>query len=287
MPSTVVRLRNELSAITDTLASLITELPVKHRNQDGFGVIFIGPDHYWGETTSAQANRQLAIKRDYDEWYEVLRSVFRDPTNDVGRRILEAHRDLVRWVESSSNWSITANPANNVESLRRDAGKYHDVLAILEAGGATTEILIPDTNALVSEPDPEQYRAVVASEKFIIMLLPAVLGELDNLKNNHRNPEFREKVRKTITRIKGWRNQGSLREGVTVNRDITVKAIAREPDTKASLSWLDFDNQDDRIIASVLEVQAANPTARVVLVTGDINLCNKADVARIETAELA
>lgn len=287
MTSTAVRLRNELSAITDALASLISELPVKRRTQDGFGVIFIGPDHYWGETTSAQANRQLAIKRDYDEWYEVLRSVFRDPTNDVGRRILEAHRDLVRWVELSSNWSITANPANNVAALRRDAGKYDDVLAILEAGGATTEILIPDTNAVVSEPNPERYRAIIANEGFIFMLLPAVLGELDNLKNNHRNPDFREKVQKAITRIKGWRNQGSLREGVTVNRNITVKAIAREPDMKASLSWLDVDNQDDRIIAFVLEVQAANPAARVVLVTDDINLGNKADVAKIETAELA
>ena len=287
MPSTAVRLRNDLSDITDAIASLVGELPVHRRNHYVSGVVFIGPDYYWGETTSAQANRQLAIKRDYDEWYEVLRSVFRDPTNDVGRRISEAHRDLIRWIELSSNWSMTASPADNVEALRQDAGKYHDVLAILEAGGPTAEILIPDTNALVTEPDPERYRVVVANETFVFMLLPTVLGELDNLKINHRNPEFREKVNKTITRIKGWRNQGSLREGVTVNRNITVKAIAREPDMKKTLSWLDFDNKDDRIIASVLEVQAASPAARVVLVTGDVNLSNKADVARIEAAELA
>lgn len=287
MPSTVAKLQNDLSDITDALSSLISELPVQNRNRYGSGLVIIGPNYYWGEPTPAQANRQLVIKRDYDEWYEVLRSVFRDPTNDVGRRISEAHRDLLRWVELSGNWTITADPANNVEALRRDAGKYYDVLAILEAGGAATEILIPDTNALVTEPDPERYRAVVAKEKFVFMLLPTVLGELDNLKNNHRNPEFREKVHKAITRIKGWREQGSLREGVTVNRNITVQAIAREPDIKSALSWLDFDNQDDRIIASVLEIQAASPTARVVLVTGDVNLANKADVARIETAELA
>ena len=55
---------------------------------------------------------------------------------------------------------------------------------------------------------------------------------------------------------------------------------------RSTLKWLDEDNCDDRIIASVLEVQSSNPTARVVLVTGDINLLNKADVARIESAEL-
>ena len=53
-----------------------------------------------------------------------------------------------------------------------------------------------------------------------------------------------------------------------------------------TLSWLDENIRDDRIIASVLEVQSTQPNARVVLVTGDINLSNKADVAQIETAEL-
>ena len=53
-----------------------------------------------------------------------------------------------------------------------------------------------------------------------------------------------------------------------------------------TLTWLDKENRDDRIIASVLEVQSSYPTARVVLITGDVNLSNKADLARIETSEL-
>ena len=53
-----------------------------------------------------------------------------------------------------------------------------------------------------------------------------------------------------------------------------------------SLSWLDPTIDDDRIIASVLEVQAANPSDQVVLVTGDINLLNKAEAACIDHAEV-
>ena len=53
-----------------------------------------------------------------------------------------------------------------------------------------------------------------------------------------------------------------------------------------SLSWLDADNADDRIIASVLHIQASSPSAHVILVTGDINLQNKADAAMIETAKI-
>ena len=63
-------------------------------------------------------------------------------------------------------------------------------------------------------------------------------------------------------------------------------AAGREPDLKNTLSWLDPSNNDDRIIASVLALQADSPSAQVILVSGDINLLNKADVAMIETAEL-
>ena len=73
---------------------------------------------------------------------------------------------------------------------------------------------------------------------------------------------------------------------MTVSQTITVTAVAIEPDMQHTLTWLDKDNRDDRIIAAFLEVQSAYPTARVVLTTGDINLSNKADVARIETTEL-
>ncbi len=51
---------------------------------------------------------------------------------------------------------------------------------------------------------------------------------------------------------------------------------------ESSLSWLDPDVNDDRVIASVLSVEAQHPAARIVLVTGDVNLQNKADAALIE-----
>ena len=53
-----------------------------------------------------------------------------------------------------------------------------------------------------------------------------------------------------------------------------------------TLTWLDEHNRDDRIVATVLEVQSAHPAARVVFRTGDINLLNKADLAQIESFEL-
>lgn len=51
-------------------------------------------------------------------------------------------------------------------------------------------------------------------------------------------------------------------------------------------SWFDPNVPDDRLIANVLEVEALEPTASVILVTGDINLLNKAEVAQITDVDL-
>jgi predicted ribonuclease YlaK len=73
---------------------------------------------------------------------------------------------------------------------------------------------------------------------------------------------------------------------VTVDSYIKVSAAYQEPDMDNTLSWLDRDNCDDRIVASVLAVQAEHPNSKVTLVTGDINLQNKADAAFIEVKEI-
>lgn len=286
MPSVAERLQSDLDALTDRMANLVRELPIEHFDNDYGSVVYIGPAYYWGEATSELLNNQLAIKRDYEEWFEIFKSVFAQATDDLNRRINEADSRVRQWIELKSNWSISRDRAANEEKLRADAKLFYEMLAILGANGPTATTLIPDTNAIIVEPDPGNYKAFACDGTFVFLLLPTVLAELDELKVKHRHPDFREKVNKVIKRIKGWRNQGSLREGVTEARTITVKAVASEPKMENALSWLDKSNHDDRIIASVLEVQSTYPNARVVLVTGDINLSNKADVARIETAEL-
>ena len=286
MPSVATRLQSDLDTLTGRLADLIQELPIEYFNRYRSSVVFVVPDYYWGEATSEQLNDQLAIKRHYEEWFDIFKSVFAKATDDLNRRIDEADSRLRMWIEMDSNWSISHDRSANEEKLRADVQLFYGLLAILNTNETAETILIPDTNAIVSAPDPIIYKSLASMSAFVFLLLPTVLAELDTLKINHRNPDFRNKVNKVITRIKGWRNQGSLREGVTVHRTITVKAIASEPQMENTLSWLDSGNPDDRIIASVLEVQSNQPNARVVLVTGDINLSNKADVAGIETAEL-
>lgn len=141
-------------------------------------------------------------------------------------------------------------------------------------------ILIPDTNSLIISPDFELYKSLLGN-RITLLITSTVLSELDKLKIVHRDESFRKKVSSIIKRIKGFRNQGSLIEGITVHKTITVRMIANEPKFQNTLSWLDKDNNDDRIIATAIEHQINNPADSVYIVTSDINLQNKAEMAKI------
>jgi len=178
-------------------------------------------------------------------------------------------------------------PDKRKERLQASLTKIREVIEFLQYASNAITIIIPDTNSLLSSTNPRDYKDIVQTKDFTFHLLPTVLSELDSLKVNHKNPDVREKAKDAIRRIKGWRHQGSLSAGITYHGTITIRASHKEPDIANSLAWLDPEVKDDRIIASVLEIQVSNPAALVVLATSDINLQNKADAAMIEVAEIS
>ena len=90
-----------------------------------------------------------------------------------------------------------------------------------------------------------------------------------------------KKVKSVISRLKGYRKQGNILDGVTVEKTITLKMVATEPDFSNTLNWLDSNNNDDRIIANALELQINRPSDNVIFVSSDINFQNKAELANL------
>ena len=279
------RIRSRLNDVVDGMAELIKALPVRRIERNSGGVLFVGPEYWWGDLSPEQRATQLTLKRRYEPLAELHALLLRDAPKDLARQRGDADKHFRVWLELGSNWSIKPDAATNEKALKSATSELERTLSVLALTGSAEKILVPDTNSLLAEANPAKYRNL-GGRSFVFMLLPTVLGELDKLKIGHRNPDVCEKAKKVITRIKGWRNQGSLVEGVTVDKSITVMAAPSEPDMGRTLSWLDATNQDDRIIASVLSLQVQRPAARIVLVTGDINLLNKADVAFVETADI-
>src|SRR5262249_4534149 len=122
--------------------------------------------------------------------------------------------------------------------------------------------------------------------RFTLILVPAVLSELDALKVNHRNETVRRKAETLIRQIKEYRRRGNLTRGVPVVKDkIDIVGIATEPSMKTTLPWLDLQNNDAGWFAAVIEVMRSRPRPRVIIVSRDINLQNKADFARVPFAD--
>jgi hypothetical protein len=281
--SSASKLRSRLSDIAERVSALVRSTPVEQVNTGA--IIYVGPRFHFGQLSAEQQRAQLEIKRDYDRWIERVRVLFVGAPDKLKRQLQKIDDACSLWVEQKANWVVRPDPDHNVHKAEADFAAAADILDVLGPHDART-FVVPDTNSLLQNPDPTVYRSVVGTDTFTFVLMPTVLRELDELKILHRNPDVREKAQKTITRIKGWRGQGALFDGVTVDRTITVQAIPQEPNVASTLSWLDPSSADDRILASVLHLEAKVPTSRIMLVTGDINLMNKADAAQIETGEL-
>lgn len=101
-----------------------------------------------------------------------------------------------------------------------------------------------------------------------------------------QQPENTIQTFQETKQIKEYRRRGRLTDGVPLLKDKSqIVAIAVEPTFSESLSWLDANNNDDRLLASCLEIMRKMLESQVILLTRDINLQNKAEFARIPFLE--
>lgn len=197
------------------------------------------------------------------------------------QEILHAKRDIINLINQKSAPKSIEVGKQNCRAFFSVFKKFIE----LHTNENIKTIIIPDTNSIIQYPEPISYKSISHSEKYDFIILPTVLSELDKHKITHRNEEFRKKVASVIKRLKGYRKQGDVLTGVTVSQNITLKMIATEPNFEKSLSWLDPHNNDDRIIANVLELQISNPGDNIIFVTSDINLQNKAELANLNSLD--
>lgn len=283
--ATADRLSSTLQRLVGDVAAFAAEVGIGTRVDDSGPVVFVAPKHHWLKPSPEQKRTQLDLSRRYGAAMELLAVLTRGGPPSLLRELEEARTALASWIELEDNWSLSSDRSTNAAKIEQCGRDLQAIVGVLAAGPRGRLVVVADTNSMLECADPVGYRGLAGAPAFDFLLLPTVLSELDKLKIEHRNPDVRDKAKKVITRIKGWRHQGPLLEGVTIDKSIVVRARHNEPKVSSSLSWLDPDNADDRIIASVLDIQAEAPSARVLLVTGDINLQNKADAAMIETVE--
>jgi PIN domain len=253
-------------------------------NPRGSGFISVSRNHAFRPLGDEGRRLLSRLIDEYRHLSLLLRALLRSAPSNALKTLDESEKSIQRRIEQRDwTWDETTEEAfaKVDDALTKELALVGD---LYDASGGRP-VYVPDTNALLHNPDLDQW-SFKGINRFTIVLTPAVLSELDRLKVEHRNPDVRAKADGLIRRIKSWRSRGDLLCGVTLRRNVSeLKSIAIEPRVEEALPWLDPGNPDDRLIAAVIEVMRQNPRAPVTLVTRDINAQNKAAYASLPFEE--
>lgn len=277
-------LADDAATIKGDIESLLT-ISGLHREREYDSIVVINTDgnHWWDDLPLEGRRLQSKILGEYGQYRDLVRVLIRGLTRDGAREFEEADDTITKHVEQQrATWCKTVPEARD-ETLRA-IDTIQGLLDRLYSPEGET-LVIPDTNALILGAPLDQW-SFDWCDAFTVVLTPTVLAELDELKIAHRNPDVRTKAERLIRQIKEYGRRGDLRVGVPIlSGRITARSIAVEPRMDESLPWLDAGNNDDRILASSIEIIRQNVRSVVVLVTADINLQNKARHARLPVSE--
>jgi hypothetical protein len=243
------------------------------------GMIWIGPES-WLPLSPEGQRIQGRILRELDTLEPLVRALTHgapDATRTEVGDALPVLRDTAD--QSSGTWAdspeeVLADVREKTATITAAIGKLYD-----PTPGET--LVVPDANAVIWNPAIEDWR-FDGLEPFAVAFTSTLLSELDELKMRDKNESVREKAESAIRRIAGYRARGDLRLGVPLRTGVsTARMFSIEPRFENTLPWLDPANRDDRLLAQAIEVMRAHPHSAVALVTLDINLTTKADLAEI------
>ena len=132
---------------------------------------------------------------------------------------------------------------------------------------------ILDTNVLLHDPN-----SILSFKENYVLIPIEVIEEIDHFKRE--SSELGQNARAVSRMLDGFRNGGSLSEGVALSNGGRLRIIFNQTKSKlrtGQIAIAGSTNVDSRIIALALSVQRSTPKLPTILVTKDINMRLKAD----------
>ena len=276
-----------LNIIEEKMMALLDLSTIKEFRNDPNSIVYaVSPPYYFADSDESQTRIQAELAERFTEWVEHIHLLIQNLPSNKKRELKQLEDSIFRWIDRTGGlWGLPATIGEAKKMFSAEIKKYRELLSLLVGENTEDYVFVPDTNALIDVPEITAYRKYVGDIPYSVVITPTVTSELDKLKVVHRDEKFRDKVNAVIKRIKGWRGQGNLSQGVTVDKSVTLKSIANEPDFDNTLSWLDKNSEDDKLLASALELQRKKLSSIIILVTSDINLQNKAEMANFPYLE--
>jgi hypothetical protein len=274
-----------LTSFADTLTSLsqqiladLDELLAKSKlsrrfeRHGGHAVIVSAIPFKWDALPDDVLPVQRRVRKNFVKFCSYLELLLEDEPASV-REMIGQHREII---DIAINQDDGASMDKPDEYRTRAHNSIRNLMALLQRFPKNTlPLLIPDTNVLIDNPHITKWR-FDGIERFGVVLAPAVLAELDSLK---RKKDVQAQARHAIRKVEEIAALGSLRDGVNVDGRMTVRWL--DADATPEINGLDKAQVDDRIIGCVLAVMRREPFAPAAVISGDVNLRNKADFAGI------
>ncbi len=279
-------LEQELQIIEDQMMGLLDASTILEYESNPYSsIVVIGAPYYWGPTDRIQQSLQRQLKQMYSAWFERFNLLLRHIPKNVQENVNDIDKLVNMWIEKEDGFQ--ASLPGSVEAAKslfmKKISFFHSFVSDIDHEHNPEVILVIDTSALLDVPNFHNYVQIEGINASRVIVPSTVLRELDNL--CHAKDEGKQKKAKEARmQIKSLQTQGKLTEGISVEC-LVIQTLAVEPDFKQTLRWLDSTINDDRIIASSLEVQIKYPSDYVVIVTGDSVLHSKAEMAKLPYCE--
>lgn len=273
MQAIIQHIHIEVSNIKTLLNSLKEYSDLIRWNHSRIKVSGLG-DYQWDKLNAAGRDIQEQLLQEYNSLSEQIDFLAAYLPNEQ-QRALEA---------ASARICAVITQTGNSFSLDKEELFYHATRALelqLQTVSAAYEILdsqcliIPDITALVANPEIEEWK-FEGIESFKVLLLPAIVAELDE--NTTNTIQIKNKLK---SKILEYAKQGNIAVGVNINRNIVIKFAGNIKEIKETLPELDVHNQLDQLLAAYFELVRTNPHSPVLLITNNPALQERARVAKV------
>jgi hypothetical protein len=237
-------LLSELDSIATAFAAILAASEIKYVNphRRGSGMFFAdAADWGWGVSDDALEVARMELLRRVRDWEPRFRLLFPYPTPKVAERMTDDMEHLQRWLIRDDYWdrSIPSTIDEAQQKLTATMNDIRGLFTMLPSDEYPTRLVV-DTNALIDNPDVAAYTDALG-DKYVVHLLPVVLGELDELKRAGRNEIVRSGAQRAVQRLKGIRHNGDVLQGVRVQKNVMAKFEHIEPSGTDLPDWLDLN----------------------------------------------
>ncbi len=139
-------------------------------------------------------------------------------------------------------------------------------------------MIFPDTNALYWNTALDSWRSPTA-EQFLVVLTPIVIEEIDRHKVHSTNPAIKRKAERLIRQISEYRRRSPLVKGSVLAKGVSkILALPVESNPQKFFPWLAY-SADNLFLGNAMEIMKTNSRAPAVMVTRDVNLQTKIEMA--------